>query len=194
MTQLRDALKNETGLVIIFGSELRGGDVKALIQFGLAQGAKFICLGDYANSRGAADMGLYPDMLPGYAPVSSATRFHEEWLDEIPTAPGMNLLQMMDAAKEGKLKALYVVGSNPIARYNIDPFALSKSFVVVQDMFLTETAAIADVVLPVANAYEKAGTFTNTCGDVQMLKKAGEFAGVRTDFECIVRIAAAHGI
>ena len=100
---------------------------------------------------------------------------------------------MVDAAKNGNLKALYVVGSNPVARYNIDPFALSKSFVVVQDMFLTETAAIADVVLPVANAYEKSGTYTNTSGDVQMLKKAGEFAGVRNDFECIIRIAARMG-
>jgi NADH-quinone oxidoreductase subunit G len=190
LTKFRDGLKNETGLVIVFGSELRGADVKALVDFGLAQGAKFICLGDYANSRGAADMGLYPDMLPGYAPVSSKTSFHEEWLDEIPATAGMNLLQMVDAAKNGKLKALYVVGSNPVARYNIDPFALSKSFVVVQDMFLTETASIADVVLPVANAYEKSGTYTNTSGDVQMLKKAGEFAGVRNDFECIVRIAA----
>ena len=193
LTQFRDQLKNEKELVIIFGSELRDGDIKTMVDFGLAQGAKFICLGDYANSRGAADMGLYPDMLPGYAPVSSATRFHQEWLDEIPTAPGMNLLQMMDAAKNGKLKALYVVGSNPVARYNVDPFALSKSFVVVQDMFLTETAKIADVVLPVANAYEKSGTYTNTCGDVQMLKKAGEFAGVRNDFECIVRIALRMG-
>jgi len=190
---LRDALKNEKDLVIIFGSELRGADVKALLDFGLGQGARFLCLGDYANSRGAADMGLYPDMLPGYAPVSSATKFHEEWLDEIPATPGMNLLQMVDAAKNGNLKALYVVGSNPVARYNIDPFALSKSFVVVQDMFLTETAAIADVVLPVANAYEKSGTYTNTSGDVQMLKKAGEFAGVRNDFECIIRIAARMG-
>jgi NADH-quinone oxidoreductase subunit G len=138
-------------------------------------------------------MGLYPDLLPGYAPVASATRFHEQWLDEIPTAPGMNLLQMMDAAKAGKLRALYVVGSNPIARYNIDPFALSKSFVIVQDMFLTETASVANVVLPVANAYEKQGTFTNTCGDVQMLKKAGDLSGVRTDFDCIVRIALRMG-
>ena len=193
LAQMRDALKKETGLVVIFGSELRDGDVKTLVDFGVAQGAKFICLGDYSNSRGAADMGLYPDMLPGYAPVGSATGFHEEWLDKIPAAPGLNLLQMMDAAKNGKLKALYVVGSNPIARYNIDPFALSKSFVVVQDMFLTDTAAIADVVLPVANAYEKGGTVTNTCGDVQMLKKAGEFAGVRNDFECIVRIASSMG-
>src|SRR5271157_4259366 len=193
LTQMREALKNEQGLVVIFGSELRGQDVKTLIDFGLPQGAKFISLGDYANSRGAAAMGLYPDMLPGYAPVSSATSFHEEWLDEIPNAPGLNLLQMMDAAKDGKLKALYVVGSNPIARYNIDPFVLSKSFVVVQDMFLTDTASIADVVMPIANAYEKAGTCTNTCGDVQMLKKGGEFAGVRSDFECIVRIADRMG-
>jgi len=193
LSGMRDALKKESGLVIVFGSELRNGDVKTLIDFGLPQGAKFICLGDYANSRGAADMGLFPDMLPGYAPVASATRFHEEWLDEIPTTPGMNLLQMMEAAKDGKLNALYVVGSNPIARYNVDPFALSKSFVIVQDIFLTETAAIADVVLPVANAYEKTGTYTNTAGDVQMLKKAGDFAGVRSDFECIVRIALRMG-
>ena len=193
LSQMRDALKNERGLVIIFGSELRGPDIETLIDFGLTQNAKFVCLGDYANSRGAADMGLYPDMLPGYAPVSSATSFHENWADQIPKTPGLNLLQMMDAAKEDKLKALYVVGSNPIARYNIDPFVLAKSFVVVQDMFFTATAMLADVVLPVANAYEKAGTVTNTCGDVQMLKKAGEFAGVRNDFECIVRIAATMG-
>jgi NADH-quinone oxidoreductase chain G len=193
LSQMREALKNEKDLVVIFGSELRGSDVAALVNFGLAQGAKFICLGDYANSRGAADMGLYPDMLPGYAPVTSATSFHEDWVEEIPQSPGLNLLQMMDAAKDGKLKALYVVGSNPIARFNVDPFALSKAFVVVQDMFLTETAGVADVVLPIANAYEKGGTFTNTCGDVQMLKKAGEFAGVRNDFECIVRIADRMG-
>ncbi len=193
LNELRDSLKKEKGLVIVFGSELRGNDVKTLINFGLAQDAKFICLGDYSNSRGAADMGLYPDMLPGYAPVTSATSFHEEWLEEIPRNPGMSLLQMVEAGKAGKLKALYVVGSNPVARYNIDPFALSKSFVVVQDLFLTETAAIADVVLPVADAYEKGGTVTNTSGDVQMLKKAAELSGVRTDFECIVRIAATMG-
>ena len=170
LTEVREALlKAEKELVIVFGSELRGDDVRALVEFGMAQGAKFICLGDYANSRGAADMGLYPDMLPGYAPVDSHTNFHVEWADEIPCTPGLDLLQMMDAAKQGQLKALYVVGSNPVARYNIDPFALSKTFVVTQDMFLTETAAASDVVLPVASAYEKAGTFTNTCGDVQML-------------------------
>jgi NADH-quinone oxidoreductase subunit G len=190
---LRDNLKGEQGLIIIFGSEIRGVAVKSLIDFGLAQGSKFLCLGDYANSRGASDMGLYPDMLPGYAPVASASKFHDNWVDVIPKAAGLNLLQMVDAAKAGNLEALYIVGSNPVARFNIDPFALLKTFVVVQDMFLTETANIADVVLPVANAYEKAGTYTNTAGDLQVLKKAGDFAGTRSDFECIIRIAQAVG-
>jgi NADH-quinone oxidoreductase subunit G len=60
-------------------------------------------------------------------------------------------------------------------------------------MFLTETAAIADVVLPAANAYEKSGTCTNTCGDLQLVKKAGEVSGTKSDFEMIVRIADAMG-
>src|SRR5215470_4890331 len=100
---------------------------------------------------------------------------------------------MADAAKGGKLKALYVVGANPIGRFAIDPFVFSKTFVVVQDMFLTETANIADVVLPAANAYEKEGTYTNTSGDVQLVKKAGEISGTKSDFEMIVRIADAMG-
>jgi NADH-quinone oxidoreductase subunit G len=100
---------------------------------------------------------------------------------------------MVEAGKSGKLKALYVVGSNPVGRLNIDPFVFSKSFVVVQDMFLTETAVMADVVLPAANAYEKSGSMTNTCGDVQLVKKAGEISGTKADFEMIVRIADAMG-
>jgi NADH-quinone oxidoreductase subunit G len=86
-----------------------------------------------------------------------------------------------------------VVGANPVGRFDIDPFVFSQSFVVVQDMFLTETAALADVVLPAANAYEKSGTFTNTCGDLQLVKKAGEVSGSKSDFEMIVRIADAMG-
>jgi NADH-quinone oxidoreductase subunit G len=155
-------------------------------------GAKLLCLGDYANSRGASEMGLYPDLLPGYERVSSADKFQQEW-GKLPSEKGLSLPEMMDAAKAGKLKALYVVGSNPVGRLGIDPFALSKSFVVVQDMFLTETATIADVVLPAANAYEKTGTYTNTCGDLQLVKKAGEVTNTKPDFEMIVRIADAMG-
>ena len=171
---LRDKLRGEPNLVIIFGSEIRGTDIASLVKFGSGiPGAKFVCLGDYANSRGAADMGLYPDLLPGYQRVSDAGKFHEEW-GGVPQAPGLTLPEMVESAKAGKLKAFYVVGANPVEQFGIDPFAFSNSFVVVQDMFLTETAVIADVVLPAANAYEKSGTFTNTCGDLQLVKKAGE--------------------
>jgi NADH-quinone oxidoreductase subunit G len=100
---------------------------------------------------------------------------------------------MFDAAGRGALSALYVIGSNPVARYGIDPSALKNSFLVVQDMFLTETAALADVVFPAANLYEKAGTVTNTYGDLQLVKKAGDKPGVRTDFELIVRLADKMG-
>ncbi|HLX76178.1 MAG TPA: molybdopterin-dependent oxidoreductase [Terriglobales bacterium] len=194
LTALRDKLRGEQNLAILFGSELRGQKIEALARFGSAlPGAKFICLGDYANSRGAADMGLYPDLLPGYVPVGSGSRFHEEWGAPLPSEPGMNLLQMMEAAQASRLKALYIVGANPVVRFNIDPFALSKTFTVVQDMFLTETALLAEVILPAANAYEKSGTFTNTCGDLQLLKKAGDITTVKSDFEMLLRVADRMG-
>jgi len=189
---LRNQLRGEQNLIIIFGAEIRGADLASLVNFGSAiPGAKFICLADYANSRGAADMGLYPDLLAGYHPTAESSEFHQEWT--IPQTVGLDVAGMVEAGESGKLKALYVVGSNPIGRANIDPFAFSNSFVVVQDMFLTETAITADVVLPAANAYEKAGTMTNTCGDVQLVKKAGEISGTKSDFEMIVRIADAMG-
>ena len=190
---LRDTLRGEQNLVIVSSSEILGSDLSGLVTFGSGiSGTKFVCLADYANSRGAADMGLYPDLLPGYHPIAGNSQFHEEW-GEIPQAAGLDLSGMVEAGRANKLKALYVVGSNPIGRLKIDPFAFSNGFVVVQDMFLTETAVVADVVLPAANAYEKSGTFTNTCGDLQLVKKAGEVTGTKADFEMIVRIADAMG-
>jgi NADH-quinone oxidoreductase subunit G len=192
-TQMRDALVAEPELTIIFGSELRGEAIRDLVQWGLQHpAAKFICLGDYANSRGAADMGLYPNLLPGYTPVANGAALAEEY-GELPSAIGLDIHGMFAAAKAGKLSALYIVGSNPVSSYQVDPIALQNTFVVVHDMFLTETAMLADVVLPAANAYEKSGTFTNTYGDLQMLKKAGDVSGVRTDFEMIVRVADRMG-
>jgi len=190
---LREQIRAEQHLVIAFGSEVRGHDIEKLADFAATlNGAKLICLGDYANSRGASEMGLYPDLLPGYEPLSETVKFHQEW-GKLPTEKGLSLPEMTEAAKTGKLKALYVVGSNPVGRLGIDPFVLAKAFVVVQDMFLTETANIADVVLPAANAYEKTGTYTNTCGDLQLIKKAGEVSNTKPDFEMIVRIADAMG-
>jgi NADH-quinone oxidoreductase subunit G len=190
---LRDKIRAEQNLLIAFGSELRADDIAKLSGFTSSlPGAKLICLADYANSRGASDMGLYPDLLPGYEPASNPGKFEQEW-GALPAEKGLTLPEMVEAAKAGKVRALYVVGSNPIGRLNIDPFAFSKSFLAVQDMFLTETANIADVVLPAANLYEKTGTCTNTCGDLQLVKKAGEVSGPKPDFEMIVRIADAMG-
>jgi NADH-quinone oxidoreductase subunit G len=192
--KFRDALRAEPNLLIIFGSEFRGRDIEALVSFGLGlPHARFACLGDYVNSRGAADMGLLPGLLPGYVPVDHGGPFAEEYGNALPSTPGMDLVEMFDAAERGELGALYVVGANPIARYGIAPAALKDTFVIVQDMFLTETALSADVVLPTSNLYEKSGTVTNTYGDQQLVKKAGDRAGVRSDFELMVRLADTMG-
>ena len=189
LSAMRESLRVEQNLLIIFGAEIRGADLANLVKLGSTHHqAKFMCLGDYANSRGAADMGLYPDLLPGYNPIGNSGAFHLEY-GALPTTPGMDIEQMLNAAKSGSIGALYIVGANPFSRYNIQPNQLGNTFVVVQEMFLTETAAMADIVLPVRSAYEKAGTFTNTYGDMQLLKVAGDFVGTKSDFELIVRIA-----
>ncbi len=187
---LRETLRGAEGLLILIGSELRGSDLKKLVEFGLAiPGAKLALLSDYVNSRGAADMGLLPDLLPGYMALG-AEPFAEY---QASAAPGRDMLEMFDAAAAGSLSALYVVGANPVLRYGIEPAALKNTFVVVQEMFLTETAVLADVVLPAANLYEKAGSVTNHYGDLQQVNKAGDRAGVRSDFEMLVRIADKMG-
>jgi NADH-quinone oxidoreductase subunit G len=186
-----DALRAEDSLVIALGPELRDGTIAAIVA--AFPQAKFALLGDYANSRGAADMGLFPDLLPGYSPLSADKTFAAEYGPEFSATPGLNLIQMLDAAARGDLAALYVVGSNPVSRYNVPADSLKNTFLIVQDLFLTETALLADVVLPATSAYEKSGTMTNTYGDLQLVKKGGDRAGTRSDLEIIVRIAAAMG-
>ncbi|SEF59047.1 NADH-quinone oxidoreductase subunit G [Bryocella elongata] len=193
MSSFREAVKAEEKLVVVVGNEVRGGELKALVA--ALPHAKFAVLGDYANSRGASDMGLLPDALPGYQPLATGIVAGEYSANNhpAPTEPGLDLLAMFDAAAAGTLGGLYVVGSNPVARYNVDPASLAKTFVVVQDLFLTETAALADVVLPAASLYEKAGSVTNSYGDLQLVAKAADRAGVKSDFELIVRIADKMG-
>ncbi|MES2220029.1 MAG: NADH-quinone oxidoreductase subunit NuoG [Acidobacteriota bacterium] len=191
---IRDALRNEPNLLIIFGSELRGDAIDAMVKFGLSlPDAKFACLGDYVNSRGAADMGLYPDLLPGYQPVDGESTVRTEYGSRFPRQAGLDMGQMFEAASRNELAALYVVGDDPVERLGVSAQALRNTFVVVQDMFMTATAKLADVILPTANLYEKSGTVTNTFGDLQQVKKAADRAGVRSDLELIVRIADTMG-
>jgi NADH-quinone oxidoreductase subunit G len=186
--EFADAVCGEENLVVLIGNEVRGADLQKLVA--TLPNAKFALLGDYANSRGAADMGVLPDALPGYQPLAGS-----ELANAYQTSgnPGLNLVEMFDAASAGKLSALYVVGSNPVARYNVDPSTLANTFLIVQDLFLTETALLADVVFPAANLYEKAGSVTNSYGDLQLVSKAADKAGTRPDFELIVRLADKFG-
>ena len=145
-----------------------------------------MALGDYVNSRGAADMGVLPEYLPGYAQASDAherERWGKVWGAPLPAKPGLNVRQMLEAAG-GPLKALYVMGANPAKTFAAKKLS-QLDFLVVQDLFLTETAQQAHVVLPAASAYEKEGTVTNTAGQIQKLHRAGERMGPRTDFDLL---------
>ncbi len=110
----REAVLGEEKLIVIFGEEYRGAAVADLVQWGLGRGnVRFAYLGDYANSRGAADMGLLPDMLPGYVPVGAAGEFAQEYIG-MPNASGKTQPEMFTAAANGGLGALLVVGANPL--------------------------------------------------------------------------------
>ncbi len=194
LTALKAALEKESDVVIVFGSEVSGAAVGELVALGshLAGKTRYMALGDYANSRGAADMGLLPDRLPGHAPVGDAAvreAFGKLWEATLPAKPGLDAREMLAAAQAGKLKALYVVGANPLKTFGLSAGDRldGLELLVVHEMFLTETAQRADILLPAACAYEKDGTVTNTAGEVQLLRKAAEVMGPRTDFD-ILRI------
>jgi len=150
---------------------------------------KFMALGDYANSRGAADMGLLPDRLPGYGYVDNPAAsgpFARNWGASVPGKSGLSAPQMVEAAQAGKLGALYIVGANPLAHYGTLGFGRGKvQLLIVHEMFLTETALQADIVFPAASAYEKEGSVTNTSGEIQLLRKGAEVMGPRSDFDLL---------
>jgi NADH-quinone oxidoreductase subunit G len=191
--EFAEALLAEESLLVIFGAEFSGAQIAELVTWGLKRdNVRFAFLGSYANSRGAAEMGVLPDLLPGFVPVTHPGAFTE--YAGLPATPGKTLTQMMVSANKGEMGALLVAGADPVKDFGMDETALKKAFVIVADLFLTETAALADIVFPAASLYEKSGTVTNTFGDVQLVKKAAERAGVKSDFEILVRLAGAMGV
>jgi NADH-quinone oxidoreductase subunit G len=191
LTQLKAALDAEPELAIVFGAELTGAAISELVTFGsrLQGKVRYMALGDYANSRGAADMGVLPDRLPGYAYVDNAQAreaFERLWGGVIPSKPGMTTPQMVEAAQSGKLKALYVMGANPLNHFGTLGFGRGNlQLLIVQELFPTDTSRPADIVFPAASAYEKDGTVTNTAGEIQALRKAAEIMGTRSDFDLL---------
>ena len=191
LVQLKAALEAECDTAIAFGAELTGSAISTLVAFGskLPGKTRYMALGDYSNSHGAADMGLLPERFPGYAHVDDAKAresFEKLWGCVLSSRPGMTAPQMVEAAQSGNLKALYVVGANPFAHFGKPGAGRGKlELLVVQEMFLTETAKAADIVLPAASSYEKDGTVTNTSGEVQLLRKGAEVMGPRSDFDLL---------
>jgi NADH-quinone oxidoreductase subunit G len=178
-------------VAIVFGAEVTGSTIAQVVAFGskLPGKTRYMTLGDYANSRGAADMGVLADRLPGYAYVDDARAreaFETLWGSVIPSKAGLTVPQMVETAQNGKMKALYVVGANPFAHFGTLGYGRGKlDLLIVHDMFLTETAKVADIVFPAASAYEKDGTVTNTSGEIQLLHKAAEVMGPRSDFDLL---------
>jgi formate dehydrogenase major subunit len=154
------------------------------------------------NVQGACDMGGLPDVYSGYQKVvDPVLRQHmaEAWnVAELPDQPGMQATQMIPAAHDGTLKALYIIGENPLVS-DPDVNHAEKSlnnldFMVVQDIFLSETARLADVVLPGVCFAEKDGTFANTERRVQRVRKAVEPPGQAwDDWKIICEIATRLG-
>jgi len=153
------------------------------------------------NVQGACDMGALPAFFPAYQPVAvdaNRAKFEEFWgVKDLPGKPGLTVGEIIDESGK-KIKALLIMGENPIlsdpdanhAAHNIE----NLDFLVVQDIFLTETAQLADVVLPAASFAEKDGTFSNTERRVQRVRKAVEPPGeAKADWEIISMISTAMG-
>ena len=153
------------------------------------------------NVQGACDMGGLPNVMTGYQPVSDPKVldiFSKAWNKKLSATPGLTITDMIPAMLEGKLKGLYIIGENPKLSdpdWNHLNHALKKlDFVVVQELFLSETAQIADVVLPAASLAEKEGTVTNTERRCMRMHKAVEPIGnTLPDWEIISRLSTAMG-
>ncbi len=154
------------------------------------------------NVQGACDMGGLPDVFSGYQKVTDEAarqRMAAAWkVDRLPAFAGLKVTQMMPAAHDGKLKAMYIIGENPLVSdpdlNHAEKSLRQLDFLVVQDIFLTETAKLANVVLPSACFAEKDGTFSNTERRVQRVRKAVEPPGeAREDWKIVCDVATRMG-
>ncbi|MDZ4733949.1 MAG: NADH-quinone oxidoreductase subunit NuoG [Nitrospirota bacterium] len=158
-----------------------------------AQGCGFAPLAEENNDQGAVEMGAVAELLPGALDITdqdARAQMTRAWKEELPLAAGATLIEMIDRAQAGTIKSLFIIGENPVG--SLPPQtgvkeALGKlDLLVCQELFLTETAALAHVVLPAASAMEKAGTFTNTEGHVQAVRPAIDPVGdSRPDWEIL---------
>ena len=178
-------------MAIVFGSALTGGSIANLVAFGskLPGKVRYMALGDYANSCGRRTWVSCPIAClatPIWTANPPRNHLQSTGAGNCPPSPGSQRPQMIEATQSGKLGALYVVGANPLAHYGTLGFGRGKlQLLIVHELFLTETALQADIIFPAASAYEKDKDVTNTAGEIQLLHKAGEVMGVRSDFDLL---------
>jgi len=166
------------------------------------EGTGLYPLRGHQNVQGACDMGALPDLYSGYQKVSVPKvreKFEAAWSTNLPDKPGLTALEMMDAAEEGKLKGLLIVGENPVMSFpdsSKTKKALKKlDFLAVIDIFPNETTELADVVLPAASFAEKDGTFTSTERRIQRVRKAVEPVGdSKAEWEIVSQLLSRFGI
>jgi formate dehydrogenase alpha subunit len=153
------------------------------------------------NVQGACDMGGLPNVYPAYQQVANEDvrkKFEAAWNAQLSPKVGLTIMEMMDAAGKGTIKALYIMGENPMLSdpdlQHVKKELKKLDLMIVQDLFMTETAQLADVVLPVASFAEKDGTFSNTERRVQRIRQAVEAPGeAKADWEVICGISNKMG-
>jgi len=154
------------------------------------------------NVQGACDMGALPTFFTGYQRLddeAARRKFEQAWGCSLDAAAGLTVVEMMNAAVAGQINAMYIMGENPMMSdpdlNHVEEALNTLDFLVVQDIFLTETARFADVVLPAAAFAEKEGTFTNTERRVQWVNKAIDPPGqAKADWEIICGLAGKMGV
>ena len=164
-------------------------------------GTGFIPLRGQSNVQGCSDMQGQHNNLPGYHDIkdpADRAKFEKAWGVPMPTDEYLTVIEMEDGAGEGTIKAMFIMGENPMGSSpdlkEVEHGLKKLEFLVVQDLFLSETAELADVVFPAASFAEKDGTFTNTERRVQMVRKAVEPPGeARADWEIICDVSTAMG-
>ncbi len=196
-------------IILTFGMNRLGGDIetaKAAVNLALLTGriGKESCgvhlFGEKANAQGAVDMGLGPDLLPGFHRITdeaARAKFETVWGAPIPAQKGFDAFQILDKAEAGEIRGLYVVGENPLDTYpertRTEKALGNLEFLVVQDLFLTSTAKMAHAVLPVASFAEKIGTYTSAERLVQRIRPVLTPAKGKSDMEIFTALAALMG-
>ncbi len=179
-----DKLSASSNASVVIGKEIvqsSGGSYKLLLLAAITYliNGRVYLLSERANEQGLLDMGCAPDLLPGYRPLGYAEfrkKYEIIWKSPLPEQSGLTIFEMLGAARSGSLKAMYIMGENPVFNLpnskDVEAALKKVDFLVVQDIFLTESAKLADVVLPALSWSEKDGTYTNMERRIQRLRKA----------------------